>query len=194
MIYGVAFKQKGVLVFKKEFATEAERTAYLGRTTQPISITADYTIEYYVLKNVEQFYVPSSITLVAGTLSSGDISSIITAQDGNEYHLDEVAATPGFDVRFNFTGITSMRGLIARIYYNGLASHEVVLDLYNYVKADYDTWLQIETSTGFNYYHIILPNPTDYFDGSGNAIARLIHTSNGNNAHDIHIDYLGFIF
>ena len=46
-------------------------------------------------------YAPASITLTAGTYSSGDVDSLAMHSDGDLYAVTEVAATPGFDIKVN---------------------------------------------------------------------------------------------
>lgn len=101
MIYGVAFKQGGVLVFKKEFATEAERTAYLTRTEQPITLSSTYTSELYVIGNndgsVDIDYSTGSQKI--GDITGGNYSEFeddgTLKFEGDATVWDDIRVTPG---------------------------------------------------------------------------------------------------
>lgn len=101
MLYGVAFKQNGVLVFKKEFATEAERTAYINRTDQPITLSATYTVEYYILGDNDGSV---DIDFSTGSQKIGDVtggnyteieSDGTVEFIGNATVWDDMRVTPG---------------------------------------------------------------------------------------------------
>ena len=140
-------------------------------------------------------YTPASITLNAGTLTGGTVADVQEMFGGTTYDLDEVAATPGFDVEFVFTGVTkNVRLVICRYLYNGSATHYVGIDLWNYDSTAWDQH-NIFKDTG-GYYAcstkaIPLNIAANYRDAGGNAIVRMYHYTAGNNSHDIKIDYVG---
>ena len=137
----------------------------------------------------------SSITLNAGTLNGGDETDVQAMFDGNVYDVQEVAATPGWDIEFNFTGVDRYPNfLVARWIYNGSATHFCTWDLYNYTTASWDQIRMFNDSGG--YYasmtmYVPIANNNDYVDGSGNAKVRTYHHTAGNVAHNVAIDYVG---
>lgn len=101
MLYGVAFKLNGVLVFKKEFATEAERTAYINRADQPIVIDDIYTSELYIVGNNDGSV---NIDFSTGSQKIGDVtggnyteieSDGTVEFVGNATVWDDMRVTPG---------------------------------------------------------------------------------------------------
>lgn len=134
--------------------------------------------------------VPASLTVNAGGTPVGTIAGVQGLNDASVYQLPEVAATPGFDVEFNFTGVNFFRAIAANFYYQGLSSHIVTLDLYNYNTTAWDSFILISSASTYSYRYIEIPDSTNYVDGSGNAKVRFYHSSAGNAAHNLYVDYL----
>jgi hypothetical protein len=81
------------------------------------------------------------------------------------------------------------------VVYNGLATHYVGIDLYDYNDTDWDTVHIFEHTGGYyeNSTKIIPLNIAADYTSSGAAIVRLYHYTAGNNAHDIKVDYIGLV-
>jgi hypothetical protein len=94
---------------------------------------------------------PASITKSAGGTATGSVTDVQTQLDGNEYSVVEAAATPGFDIRFNFSGLTfTPTHIRLRLHYDGIAAgHVVYVALYNYNTTTYDEVHHLEESDGF---------------------------------------------
>jgi len=140
---------------------------------------------------------PNSMTVSAGTLASGSVSDVKVMLDGNIVQIEEVAATPGFNVQFSFTNVSQSQPpnfVNARYRYDGSATHFVSIDLYNYTDAAWNQWTVFTTTD--DYYQnatIYIPNGNraNYVDSSGNAKVRIYHNTAGNASHDLYIDYVG---
>lgn len=167
--------------------TKAELLTLLGITELTDGSESTLHSHPFVFKS------PASITLNAGT-GTGSVTDIQTMLDGNVYHIDEAAGTPGFDLEINFTGVTRLRGVQVRCHYTGTAAHVVHIELRDYNAA---AWDQIDTIQGDIGNHqvrlFLLPDDTNYIDGSGNTAIRIYHASAGNAAHDMDIDFAGLL-
>jgi len=141
-----------------------------------------------------RFITPASITVNTGGTPVGTVTNVQTLNDGNVYQVPEVTGTPGFDIDFNFTGVSRINGFVSMTRYDGSASHDVEQTLYNYDTTADDSFLVIhDTGASYQYRTVLIPDDTDYIDGSGNAVASLIHTNSGNASHDVYIDYIALL-
>lgn len=140
------------------------------------------------------FITPASITVNAGGTPVGDVTGVTELNDGSVYQVPEVAATPGFDIDFNFTGVREISGFVSMIRYTGLATHVVEQSLHNYTDVQDDSFMLIpHTASAYQYRTVLIPDDTKYINSSDQAILSLIHTSAGNPSHDIYIDYIALI-
>jgi len=130
---------------------------------------------------------PTSDTLTAGT-SSEDYTDLTDLLDGNVYHVTEVAATPGYDLAVNFTGIEWFNAIVVRGYYNGGTTHACRINLYNYTNASYDTLHTMMTSMDYQHHVVTVPDDYDYLS-NGSAKVQFYHSEAGNVTHDLYIDW-----
>jgi hypothetical protein len=140
-------------------------------------------------------YVPASITVNTGTPAGGvNVSQTQVPFDGNVYQVGEVVGVPGFNIEIAFTSVIKFDMIVLRADYDGSNSHFCGIDIYNYNSL---SWQQAavlrHTSTLYDWYTLANVNNVNYVDGSGNAKIRLYHYSNGNNAHNVYIDYAALI-
>lgn len=141
-----------------------------------------------------EFITPTSLNVVAGGTPVGTIAGVQTLLDGSVYQLPELAATPGFDLEFNFEQVSRIDGLVARIRYDGMAAHDVTLRLYNYDDAQDDEYTKVtNTSSIYDYRMILIPENQKYINDSNQAQIIIVHESAGNNSHDIYIDYIALL-
>lgn len=138
-------------------------------------------------------YNPTSILNVTGILDAGNISSVQTFNDGDEYNVSEVNGTPGFDIRFNFTGVPDSVSVHLNIYvvYEGLLTHDVTIDVWNVTSG---AWVSLasDIDAGTDYAWVNNSYAGLYRDlAVGELIqCRIYHSSAGNVNHDISIDYI----
>jgi hypothetical protein len=131
---------------------------------------------------------PTSVTVVAGTLVSGSISDTYTMLDGNIVQASEEAATPGLDLRFNFTGLQFIPdALVLRVHYDG--DNVIRTLLYDY---DDTAWVDVDTIIITSDYYIVeAPFPPESrFVSSGAAILRIGCAALGDVTNDIYFDYV----
>jgi hypothetical protein len=142
----------------------------------------------------------NSVTLTAGTTPASLVADLQTAHDGNFYHIDEAAATPGLDLIVDFVSVTAFNWVNAISCYTGSTSHAVAVQLYNWSTTTWDTFhcaqdAQCDVSTAGGYIlcnqDFFVPSDTNYIGTGGNAgqvRVRFYHTMAGNAAHDLDID------
>lgn len=179
----------------------AEKTQVNDNATDSVSDTysaskIEERISTEVNNHVKTFVPPAVLTIVAGT--GGGIPTVAQAQvpfDGNVLTVQELAATPGYDVRFTFTGVTSLKGLGLRFYYDGgVAGHTVTFDIYNQVTSAWDSYILVSAASTYSYRYIEFPNGSNYIRSNGEVYTRFYHTSMGDAAHYIYIDFVGVAY
>lgn len=113
-------------------------------------------------------------------------------QDGNIYHIDETATTPGIDIIVDFIDVTTFDYVQVVGNYNGGTTHSVSIQLYNWTTAAWHTWDSMDgneaTITNHGFW---IPCPNNYIGTGGDdgkVRVRLIHTMSGNSAHDLYVD------
>jgi len=148
--------------------------------------------------NVKRTYtVPTTQTVVTGTLSSGTVSDVQTWQDGNEVHITEVTGVPGFDVQYTFPNVTSIAEIMVGFYYVGSSTHDCVVEIYDDTNAVWKELLsQSGTGLSHNLRYVAFPdtdNMSDYINGSSEVKIRFYHPQTGNASHDLYIDYMAVI-
>ena len=137
-------------------------------------------------------HTPDGILTIVGTLDAGDLAAVQTF-GGPKYNVSEANGTPGFDIRFNFTGLTERYTNIhcgIYVWYGGNSGHTVEVQAWNYTSG---TWGICDTITDgvafawFNSTHLGVGS--DLVSG-GILRGRIYHVSPGNINHDIYIDYI----
>jgi len=143
--------------------------------------------------HVPELDTPDVILNVIGVLDAGNLASV-QVLDGSLYNVSEVVGVPGYDIRFNFTGLTGAYtnvNITYYLWYNGGAGHTVVSQSWNYTSG---AWVNCGTITEgaglgwFNFTHI--GGGSDLIQ-DGIKMNRIYHTSSGSPVHDIYIDYIG---
>jgi hypothetical protein len=141
------------------------------------------------------FIAPDSVTVVAGGTPIGTVADMQAPMDGNIYDLPEATGTPGFDLEINFIDVVDIYGIVMRAYYAPQNSvHYAQLLIHNYSGGGSDDAIvHITPSVDHNYRTILIPDNTDFIDGSGNAQLTLFHPLGGNASHDMFIDYVALL-
>lgn len=133
-------------------------------------------------------YSANAISTTSGTYVSGSVTDIQTFNDGNEYIVDEVIATPGFEVEIDFVSVTSFNNVQLNVAYTNTSGHVVNIDLYNVGTTNWDTIGVFHGLSGFTQFSLGVIDGTPYIS-SGNVRLRLYHVTLGVNTHDIQVDY-----
>lgn len=138
-------------------------------------------------------YKPATTTTITGTYVSGATSSIEFPNDGLTYHVDEVTGVPGFNIQTDFYNVatsTVINTLKTRFWYNGSATHNVDLQIYNYATPGWNTLQTVQGTPSYVSLNLELTNGNNYVSATGTVNVRFYHTTTGNASHDIQIDYL----
>lgn len=139
-----------------------------------------------------------TITVNAGSIGSGSVNDIQKV-DGDYLVINEVSATPGFDVEFEINTPIEHTKVIFWGRYDGSTGHEVEAQAYNYTTA---MWVDLRASVkdlpnqnGLPDYvkEWAIPSPqSDFTDGVKNKM-RFYHTSAGSGTHFLNIDKLVYL-
>ena len=134
---------------------------------------------------------PASVTVTDGGAPVGTVAGVQTMLDGSVYQVPEVAATPGFDVRFNFTGIAfTPNAIVHRSWYDGTTTHQVTIELWDYVTEAFVPVSEFEASLTYEVQQLPFPEGARWTSG-GAAIVRFNHSTGGNASQDMYWDYVG---
>lgn len=157
-------------------------------------VTKNYVDSVVGEATTEVTYVPYTLSLIAGTYISGDVTDVQVLNDGNTYDVNEVAATPGFNIEFTCSGVSQFNRLRTHLFYDGHAGHTVHVDLWNYDTTVWDTFISFNgVYSGLTWFEAQVTNGAPYIDEAtdgGEVRIRIYHVSNGSVAHDIYVDYV----
>lgn len=139
-------------------------------------------------------YNASLINTYAGTLTSGDIDSILLAEDGDVYNVTEGSGSPPVsEIIVNFTGVTEFNTIIGRWLYMGGSGHKIDLEVWNY---NTNSWQQhgneITDMDNYAYANINIPDGVNHIE-NGIVSVRFNHLDNGNPSHQFSLDYLSLV-
>lgn len=129
---------------------------------------------------------PTSLSLVVGT-SADAVADLQVFGDGNEYHIDEIASAPAIDLRVTFTNIPAIQFVQVHGYYDGIGSHAIQIELYNYTAGTWDSFDAMGFTAAHQMFTVWLADDTDYIS-NGEVIVRLDHAISGSANHDAYID------
>jgi hypothetical protein len=133
-------------------------------------------------------FLPSALALVAGTHNSGSLDSILTFNDGNVYNIQELSATPGFDIRVSFADITEFNKIQLNLAYSNTSQHFVTVDLYNFITSAWDTIGYFRGLNGMTQFNLGIIDDAPYLN-AGVVELRIYHVSAGVTAHSIQLDF-----
>lgn len=144
-------------------------------------------------KELKEFKItPSSMDVVVGSLDSGDVNSVKVWADGNIVHLDEVASTPGYDLRFTFSNVLKFDRIGISAYYQGSTTHHCEIQLYDNSISDWRTIWTFSNGGGQNYRYSDLPSglQEDYINSNKEVLLRFYHPVSGNASHELFVDFV----
>lgn len=138
-----------------------------------------------------EYISPSSITVNASDGQTGTVTDIQTAFDGNVLAIEELSATPGFDIELHFTNVPwDFKRFVCHVMYEGSSTHGVGIDMENIKTSAWDKYTYFSNHLGYVWIEIAIPWPANYI--SANAVnGRIYHFSGGNASHTLNIDYVG---
>jgi len=154
--------------------------------------------EYIDQWDAPAYKTPANINVVTGGTPVGSVTDMQTAFDGNVYNLPEATGAPGIDLEINFTGVTGIKGLVFAGRYVGSSTHYIDIYLYDYNAAADQAIFRMQTQSGSpattnEYRTILIPDDSNFIDGSGNAQISFIHPVTGNSSHDLYLDYIALL-
>jgi len=143
----------------------------------------------------ETYQTADSVTDNIGAQTPvGSITDTQTALDGNEYNMPENNSNPALDVDFEFSSVDRIRGIVFNARYQGSASHYMQVSIYDYASAVRRELMNVSTTDSNNYRTVLIPDGTNFIDGSGNAQISFHHNLvSGNTSHDLFVEYIALI-
>lgn len=138
-------------------------------------------------------YLPWNVTTIYGTHDGGNLTSILTAEDGDTFNISEGAGANALEVTFNFTGVLDFNHIVLRLQYLGGQGHEIEIGLYDYGIGVYEE--EYGELTDMDEFAFILYNvldPLNHLNGT-NVSMRLRQVQNGLPTHDLFIDYISLV-
>lgn len=132
----------------------------------------------------------TSITENEAGTSAGGVAGLQTANDSNEYAVNEVSGqTPGIDIEVIFTGVTAFNWVQVLARYQGSASHGVTIQLWD--GSAWDTFGFIKdqpADQNFEEHSFFVPDDSAYIN-TGEVKVRLIHEMAATgNVHELFVD------
>ena len=139
---------------------------------------------------------PVDIDLVVGT--SGDsISDLLEANDGNNFDITEVAATPGVNFTVKFENITFFDIIRILGKYDGGATHSITISLWKWLTSVWDVFESMPgTEKTFTRHDFLVIDDAPYI-GQGNDFGKVWvnfnHTQMGNLSHHTLFDEVALL-
>jgi len=130
----------------------------------------------------------STVLVVDGTLDAGNLASL-QAIDGDSYNVSEISSTPGYDIRMNFTSVTTPTGINLYSFEDCSVGHTVDMQLWNYSSSAWETIGEIPSDSGFVWNNFSISDGTNFVSG-GVTQLRKYFSDQGNVNHHHHIDYI----
>ncbi|RLD56518.1 MAG: hypothetical protein DRI97_07290 [Bacteroidetes bacterium] len=133
-------------------------------------------------------YPPDVLDVVTSDGYTGTVSDVQDL-DGDVIQVEEESGDPGFEIRFEYINVTDFNNVFLYLYYHGGATHDVLIQLYNYDTLGWDTIGSFTDQTAFTIIDIPIALDTDYMNGSNESTLRIYHNGAGNTSHYIEVDY-----
>lgn len=132
----------------------------------------------------------TSIVTVVGDNVTGFLNSTYF-KDGDFYSAYEVTGAPGYDIRFNVTGLPDNLICICLdlfMYYDGSAGHTFQIEVWNFTDSNWD-FIEIIPDECCQWFNNTLECVPDDYIQNGTLMGRFYHPSPGNVNHVWGIDY-----
>jgi hypothetical protein len=147
----------------------------------------------------DSWMYPVCVMVNKGSITSGDISVVQTADD-NRLVLAEETGSPGFDYSFFFTRVNTISDLEIQLngFYNGNPAHNVKGITFNWSTCGW-TYLTVDSDDFPSgvvdvQYNFTIPAPrSSYVSSEGHLFFGVRHESNGSAGHTFNIDELKLV-
>ena len=128
----------------------------------------------------------SAMSVIAGTVTSGSITSLAAKGDGDILVALEEGGSPGYDNEVNFTGVSSFD----TVYFSGMTDDPSATFLLQLADSS-GIWHTIYAFSGSGGYltNIISVNGSAYINGTTASI-RILDDSAGNVSNHVNLDWL----
>jgi len=151
------------------------------------------TLDFNSSKLTTIYYNATQSLAVAGTIDGGTLADTNHQDgkyDGNTFNFSEVSATPGLDLRINFTGITSFNtGIMRYKTASGLTGAYPIIQMWNYNTNAWEDYPPVAQSTTFATITQPVFDSSDHVSG-GVAQMRIYKATKGNTGNKYYVDWI----
>jgi len=151
------------------------------------------TLDFNSSKLTTIYYNATQSLAVAGTIDGGTLADTNHQDgkyDGRTFNFSEVSATPGLDLRINFTGITSFnQGVMRYKTASGLAGDYPIIQMWNYDTNAWEDYPPVAQSTTFATITQPVFDSSDHISG-GVAQMRIYKATKGNTGNKYYVDWI----
>jgi hypothetical protein len=138
-------------------------------------------------------YQASSGTAVAGTVISGTYANT-QVRDASTWYIQEIAATPGYDVQLTFSSVENFNEIRAYMRYQGGGSHLCEVGLKDGDASTFTTLTSFNSQNGLTDVIIQVDNGPSYIATDGSVTVRFYHPLLGNGtSHFLHLDFVNLL-
>lgn len=137
-------------------------------------------------------YYPYQVATISGTNSGGNNVGNISYDDGKYYNVTEAAGANPLTIQLNYTNVTNFNSVIMAEKYTGSSSHNILVEIYDYLTSSWEQYQDITGQEGFVYSNIPVPDPQNHINNT-NVMLRFRHVENGVPSHLINIDFVQLI-
>ena len=173
---------------------DSETALWILEQYEDIHILSDGFEWHRIDAPICHHFVPMSAQIVYGTITTSfSVGDVTAFADGNYMTVEELGATPGFQVVFTFMNVNRPFDMVTcRTNYEGTATHIVGMEIYNFTDTAWDSLSLIPNTDGDMFHESVafVPDSSDYIS-NGQVRVGVNHYTNGNAAHGIFIDYVG---
>lgn len=129
----------------------------------------------------------------AGNTLADCLAAIAISRDGLYLNVQEksgaASATNPSTIQFLFSGVTKFSSIETRTYYIGSVSHNVNIQLWNFVTSAWDTYASFAGETDYVSRNLQVFNDSLYIS-AGVVKLQFIHTTGGIATHEMRFDYV----
>jgi len=139
------------------------------------------------------YYNASQSSVTAGTIDTGALADTEHSDgkyDGKTFNFSEVSATPGLDLRINFTGIDSFnQGVMRYKTSSGLNGVYPIIQMWNYDTSAWEDYPPLSQSTTFATIEQPVFDNAEHISG-GVAQMRIYKATKGNTGNHYYVDWI----
>jgi hypothetical protein len=134
------------------------------------------------------YFPDSNVTDAGNDTTAGSVSDLQDWGSGI-VTVQEASGAGPLTWRAVWSGVSAFDTVVWYGRYQGSVAHNVVLELYNKDTTNWDQWGTVGHSTSNSWSSVAVFDATHYIN-SGAVQVRIRHTSSGNTAHYLYVDYM----